>query len=544
MANTVIQLKYSEITSTPTSLNVAEPAYSNTSGKLFIGRTTGSPVAIGGKYFTDLVDGATDANTASTIVKRDALGVFQTTAVKGSLFGNANTASAWQSARTIGVSGDANGTVSIDGTINANIPLTLVNTAVTPGTYGGSSTGTVITVDSKGRITSASNVALSAGASSLNIAGDSGTETINLALDTVTFAGGDGLTSVAVAANNTVKFDVDNTVIRTTGGQTIAGALTVTGNLIVSGNTITQDVEILKVEDSLIQLAANNAGDTVDIGFFGQYNESNSTKYTGLIRDASDSGKFKLVTGGTVKPIDANTFDTSTYSTATLVANVETSNIYSSGVNILTTITGTATIANAAFEKANAASLHANSAFNLANGTAGVANTDFTTISATAGTYGNLTSIPSITIAANGRVSSITTNNISSIAIANTQITGVMNVVQGGTGLSSYTTGDIVFASGSTTLSSLAGVATGNVLISRGVGTAPQYDKVGLTTHVSGTLAVGNGGTGNTALTANGVVIGQGSSALTTIFSSTEGHVLQISNTGAPVFGSINGGSF
>jgi hypothetical protein len=76
MANTVIQLKYSEGTATPPSLNIGEPAYSNNSGKLYIGRATGSPVAIGGKYYTDLVDAATDANTVSTIVKRDASGIF------------------------------------------------------------------------------------------------------------------------------------------------------------------------------------------------------------------------------------------------------------------------------------------------------------------------------------------------------------------------------------------------------------------------------------------------------------------------------------
>lgn len=66
----------------------------------------------------------------------------------------------------------------------------------------------------------------------------------------------------------------------------------------------------------------------------------------------------------------------------------------------------------------------------------------------------------------------------------------------GGTGQSSYTIGDILYASGSTALSKLAGVATGNVLISGGVGTAPSWGKVGLTTHVSGILAGTNGGTG------------------------------------------------
>jgi hypothetical protein len=38
-------------------------------------------------------------------------------------------------------------------------------------------------------------------------------------------------------------------------------------------------------------------------------------------------------------------------------------------------------------------------------------------------------------------------------------------------------------------------VATGNALISGGVGVAPSYGKIGLTTHVTGVLPVANGGT-------------------------------------------------
>jgi len=53
MANTTIQLKWSDVTSAPTTLNVGEPAYSNTSHKLFIGDTAGNVLTIGGKYFTD-----------------------------------------------------------------------------------------------------------------------------------------------------------------------------------------------------------------------------------------------------------------------------------------------------------------------------------------------------------------------------------------------------------------------------------------------------------------------------------------------------------
>jgi hypothetical protein len=69
----------------------------------------------------------------------------------------------------------------------------------------------------------------------------------------------------------------------------------------------------------------------------------------------------------------------------------------------------------------------------------------------------------------------------------------------GGTGQTSYAVGDILFASTSTALSKLAGVAVGNALISGGVSAAPSYGKIGLATHVSGTLPVANGGTGITS---------------------------------------------
>lgn len=68
---------------------------------------------------------------------------------------------------------------------------------------------------------------------------------------------------------------------------------------------------------------------------------------------------------------------------------------------------------------------------------------------------------------------------------------------------SPYAVGDIVYANTTTTFAKLSGVATGNALISGGVGVAPAWGKVGLTTHVSGVLDIVNGGTGaSTAATA------------------------------------------
>lgn len=94
-------------------------------------------------------------------------------------------------------------------------------------------------------------------------------------------------------------------------------------------------------------------------------------------------------------------------------------------------------------------------------------------------------------------------------------------VNRGGTGLTSYVVGDIIYASASTTLAKLASVATGNVLISGGIGTAPSWGKVDLTTHISGILGVANGGTGVNASTGSASVVLSDSPTLTGIPVST-----------------------
>ena len=79
----------------------------------------------------------------------------------------------------------------------------------------------------------------------------------------------------------------------------------------------------------------------------------------------------------------------------------------------------------------------------------------------------------------------------------NVQVIGwkVVPATAGGTGQTSYAVGDLLYADTTTSLAKLADVATGNALISGGVGVAPSWGKIGLTTHVSGVLPVANGGT-------------------------------------------------
>jgi hypothetical protein len=89
----------------------------------------------------------------------------------------------------------------------------------------------------------------------------------------------------------------------------------------------------------------------------------------------------------------------------------------------------------------------------------------------------------------------------SSITTLGTITTGTWNgttigATFGGTNQTTVTTGDLLYGSASNTWGKLAGVATGNALISGGISTAPSWGKIGLTTHVSGILPVVNGGTG------------------------------------------------
>lgn len=98
--------------------------------------------------------------------------------------------------------------------------------------------------------------------------------------------------------------------------------------------------------------------------------------------------------------------------------------------------------------------------------------------------------------------------------------------IDGGTGQTGYAVGDILYASTTTALSKLAGVATGNALISGGVGEAPSWGKIGLTTHVSGTLGSTNGGTG---VDNGGRTITVNTSSA--VFAFTSGKTLTVSNS-------------
>jgi hypothetical protein len=463
MANTLIQLKFSTATDIPPSLNTAEPAYSFTSNTLFIG-LNGAVINIGGEFYTSQIDDATDSATGSTLVKRDASGNASFNYITGNISGNADTASKWLTPIDLGLNGDATGNVSVDGSSNVTLNVQLTNSGVTSGTYGGTTQIPVITIGDDGRITSAANANV---ATTLTFNGDTGgPATLDLLSDTLTITGGDGVSTVANDTTNAITVSVDNTVIRTTGNQSITGDLGITGNLLVSGNVVTVGAEDLVINDPIIVLANNNTTNLMDIGYVGKYSDNGDQKELGLIHHAA-TDKFYLFTGyeGAVEATNILNIADPSIVTATIVASLEGGTVsgLSSAINVSDGGTGANTF--------TAGSIL------IGNGTGALLSLANTS---SAGTYANASHIPVITVDNYGRVSSVTNT---AIAIDTTQIT-------------------------------------------------------------SGILGVSRGGTGANTFTTNGVLLGQGTGALTTVSSSTEGHVLTINSSGVPEFQMLSGGTF
>ena len=142
MAQT-IKIKRSTGNGKPSSVAQGELFYSYGTGgtygkKLAIGNSSGgtdTPEIIGGSYYTGIVDGATNANTASKLVLRDGSGNFSAGTITATLSGNASTATLLQNARSIGG-------VSFNG--SASIDLPGVNEAGTQTTTGNAATATIL----------------------------------------------------------------------------------------------------------------------------------------------------------------------------------------------------------------------------------------------------------------------------------------------------------------------------------------------------------------------------------------------------------------
>ena len=498
-SNTVIQIKRSSSTATPANggLSIAEPAYSYSSGYLFLGNNTGDGVTTVGGEYTVLTSRWAASHANAAFAAANSAG--SSTGIKNA-FDQANTAlaqanTAYDQANlatklafgtiatdtgsavadsnndTVTVLG-ANGVSVLGVAANDSIWVALNKTAVTPSTYGGADTQMpYFVVDAQGRLTSAGNTTITSSATALSTAQGAVNDAAN-ANSRVTTVGAASNNWANTVANYANGYSNSTFVKLTAQNQTITGNLAITGALTVSGNAFTIDTTTLNVTDPLIYLAGNNyVSDTVDIGFVGNYVNTNSQNvHTGFFRDATIK-EYYLFHEYNKEP-EPNHIDTAgnNFTLAVLNAAIRTSNLNLAGANAVLTLRG-------AFDTANGA---VNDAAN--------SNSRVTLVGA----------------ASNGWANSVL---VSAYTWANTV----------GNAANSY---------------------------ARTVGDAANTNASDGSYISTGIVRVAYGGTGATTHSNNYVLLGNTIGAIKSVGSSTEGHILKISNAGLPEFGMLDGGTF
>src|SRR6056300_2070331 len=198
--------------------------------------------------------------------------------------------------------GDTGGTLSIDldsetlsilggtgietsGATN-DLTVTLSDTAVTPGSYGSTTSIPTFTVDQQGRLTAASTVNV---ATTLSTAAETGTGSVDLLSDTLSILAGEGINTVASGTNITISGEnasdtnkgiasFDSTDFTVTSGAVAVNTITLGSSSLNPGATTTDiagltslDVDDININGSTIcnsslvsNLSINSATGCVD----------------------------------------------------------------------------------------------------------------------------------------------------------------------------------------------------------------------------------------------------------------------------------------
>ena len=106
-----------------------------------------------------------------------------------------------------------------------------------------------------------------------------------------------------------------------TGTTTIQNDLSVHGSITFGAGASSLSSTTIQIDDTLISLADANTADILDVGFYAGYRQASTDYHTGLVRDASDSGIWKLFSGVAAQPTGTVDFTSATYDT--LKANLQ-----------------------------------------------------------------------------------------------------------------------------------------------------------------------------------------------------------------------------
>jgi hypothetical protein len=401
----------------------------------------GSTVSLGGSATVTAT--ATNALTISTGLSGTSYN--GSTAVTIAIDSTVATLTGTQTLTNKTISGNSNTLSNIGNASLTNSSVTIGSTALS---LGGTLT-TLAGVSISGSTNTLTNIA---NASLTNSSVTVGTTSIALGASSLTLG---GLTSVAVTQDPTsaLQLATKQYVDAVAEGLHVhaACAAATTGTLAsITGGTVTYNNGTAGVGATLTLSVALTALDG--------YTLLNGDRV--LVKNEAtqaNNGIYTWATGGTVLT-RATDFDTAAEMASGDFTFITNGTLYANTGWVQTdpvTVVGTSPVVWVQFSGAGAYT--AGTGLTLTGTQFSITNT-----AVTAATYGSASAVPVFAVNAQGQLTSVTNTNI---AVAASQVTsGTLAVAQGGTNIASYTIGDTLYASGTTTLSKLALGTQGQVL--------------------------------------------------------------------------------